>query len=313
MRMLVVGAGATGGYFGGRLAQAGREVTFLVRPKRAGQLRANGLQIVSPHGDATVQPQLMTTGTLEGTFDIVLVAVKAFGIAAAIEDFAPAVGSGTMILPVLNGMKHLDILRDRFGGDRVVGGVCKIGATVDDGGRIVHFNETHTISYGEMNGATTDRIRQMHAFMRDAGFDARLSANIENEMWRKWIMLASLGGVTCLMRGNIGEIAGATGGKAVALKILSEVVAVARSQGVSVSDGLAHEVGLVLTAEGSPTASSMYRDLRKGNQIEAEQIIGDLIDRARAPAVATPLLDIVHANLAVYQNRACRGGPINEP
>jgi 2-dehydropantoate 2-reductase len=303
MRMLVVGAGATGGYFGGRLAEAGRDVTFLVRPRRAEQLRARGLRIVSPRGDLTLQPQLADAGDIDKHFDIVLVAVKAFALEPAMEDFAPAVGTATTIVPILNGMKHVDMLRGRFGHDAVAGGVCKIGVTVDEQGRIVHFNETHMLSYGELNGAVGDRIRRVDGFMRDAGFDARLSTDIKGELWQKWVMLASLGGVTCLMRGNIGEVAAATGGKAVALQILSEVVSVARREGASVSDAFVQDVAKMLTDESSSGASSMYRDLQKGNPVEAEQIIGDLVARARRHAQTAPLLDAAYASLSVYQKR----------
>jgi 2-dehydropantoate 2-reductase len=303
MRMLVVGAGATGGYFGGRLAEAGRDVTFLVRPRRAEQLRAHGLRIVSPCGNLTLQPALASADTIDGSFDIVLVTVKAFALEAAMADFAPAVGPATTIVPVLNGMKHIDLLRGRFGQERVAGGVCKIGATVDEDARIIHFNEMHTLIFGELNGATGDRIRQVDGFMREAGFDARLSEEIQGELWRKWIMLAGLGAVTGLMRGNIGEVAAAPGGKAVALQILSEVVAVARGEGASPSDDFVKDVAAMLTADGSSGASSMYRDLRKGNPIEVEQIIGDLVARARSHALATPFLDVAYASLSIYQKR----------
>jgi 2-dehydropantoate 2-reductase len=224
------------------------------------------------------------------------------------EDFAPAVGPATTIIPILNGMKHIDILGARFGQEKVVGGVCKIGVTLDEQGRIVHFNETHVLGYGELNGTVSDRIGRADGFLRDAGFDAQLSTDIRNEMWRKWIMLSCLGGVTCLMRGNIGEIANAPGGKAAALQILAEVAAVARAAGASASDAFIQDVAAMLTDENSSGASSMYRDLRKGHPVEAEQIIGDLVARARAHSVVTPLLDVVYANLSVYQNRRLGDG-----
>src|ERR1700753_4079947 len=121
MRTLVIGAGATGGYFGGRMAQAGRDVTFLVRPKRADALRASGLQIVSPYGDTTLKPQILATGEITAPFDVVLLTVKAYSLDSAIEDFAPAVGRDTMIMPVLNGMRHVDVLMERFGAKAVIG------------------------------------------------------------------------------------------------------------------------------------------------------------------------------------------------
>jgi 2-dehydropantoate 2-reductase len=213
MRLLVVGAGSTGGYFGGRLSQSNRDVTFLVRPARAAQLRERGLEIVSPHGDVTLSPKLATAAELRDPFDAVLLTVKGFALKAAIGDLAPAVGSGTLILPVLNGMRHVQILKDRFGEAAVGGCVCKCATTLDDNGRIIQLTKLHDLAYGEMDGRPTARIQAVDAFMTSAGFDARLSPVIEVEMWEKWLMLASIGAITCLMRGTIGEVEAAPAGR----------------------------------------------------------------------------------------------------
>ena len=185
MKILIVGAGSTGGYFGARLTQAGRDVTFLVRPARAAALREGGLQVLSPRGNFSVVPTLALAGEIDKPFDIVLVTVKAFGLAAAIEDFAPAVGPATMILPVLNGMKHIDDLQARFGAGPVLGGVCRVSTTLDSQGRIVHLAPLHELVYGELDGdrrERTARIEALHAFMSDAGFDAQLSTHIA-QVW----------------------------------------------------------------------------------------------------------------------------------
>ena len=158
MRILIVGAGSTGGYFGARLMQAGRDVTFLVRPARAAALRENGLQVLSPRGDFRVEPRLVQAGEIDRPFDIVLVTVKAFALPAAIEDFAAAVGPQTMILPVLNGMKHIDDLQARFGAEQVVGGVCRVSTTLDAQGRILHLAPMHELIYGELDGRRSARI-----------------------------------------------------------------------------------------------------------------------------------------------------------
>jgi 2-dehydropantoate 2-reductase len=152
MRMLVVGAGSTGGYFGGRLAQAGRDVTFLVRAARAAQLTEHGLQIVSPYGNFTLRPQLVTADRLSGPYDVVLLTVKAFSLPTVMADVAPAVGGKTMIMPVLNGMRHMDTLAERFGANSVVGCACRIVGSIDDQGRIVQGNALQDIAYGEMSG-----------------------------------------------------------------------------------------------------------------------------------------------------------------
>ncbi len=303
MRLLVVGAGATGGYFGGRLAQAGRDVTFLVRPGRAAHLRAHGLQIVSPHGDVTLAPQTVTADALAGPFDAVLLTVKAFSLDAALADMAPAVGPQTMILPVLNGMKHVGALAGRFGEQAVVGCVCKVATSIDEQGRIVQLSPLQDLAYGEMDGTASARITQLDAFMQGAGFDARLSGTIRREMWEKWVLLATMGGITCLMRGAIGEIEAAPGGTDFVHAFLDEVVAVVRAVGEAPSEGFLAATRKLLTTPGSPQASSMYRDLQKGYPIEADQIIGDLLARGRGAGLATPLLAVVYANLVVYQRR----------
>ncbi|GJD48512.1 2-dehydropantoate 2-reductase [Methylobacterium crusticola] len=300
MRILVVGAGSTGGYFGGRLAQAGRDVTFLVRPARAARLRADGLRIVSPHGDAALAPALVEAGSVGGPYDAVLLTVKAFSLDEALRDMAPAVGPGTMILPVLNGMKHVDALAERFGPEAVVGCVCKIATQVDAQGRIVQLTPLHFLAYGEMGGAPSERTARLDAALRGAGFDALLSPTIAQDMWEKWIFLAALGGVTCLMRGPIGEIAAAPGGRDFALAFLDEVAAVARAAGHPPGEGFLTETRALLTQEGSGLTSSMYRDLREQRPVEADQILGDLLARGRALGVATPLVAAAYAHLSVY-------------
>jgi 2-dehydropantoate 2-reductase len=261
------------------------------------------LQIVSPYGDVTVQPQLAVAKEIDGTFDAVLLTVKAFSLEAALGDLAPAVGAGTMILPVLNGMKHMETLAARFGKSAVVGCACKVATIVDEQGRIVQLSPLQDIAYGEMDGTVSPRIRQLQAFMQGAGFEARLTPAIALEMWQKWVLLAALGGVTCLMRGTIGEIEAAPGGAAFMLHFLNEVVSVVTAAGMLPSEPFLAFARATLTAKGSPLTSSMYRDLQKGLPIEADHIIGDLLARGRKVDLPTPLIAAAYAHLAVYQNR----------
>jgi 2-dehydropantoate 2-reductase len=300
MRILIVGAGATGGYFGARLAQAGRDVTFLVRPARAAQLAA-GLHIISPHGNFSIAPKLLTAGQIATAFDIILLTVKAFALEAALNDIAPAIGPGTMIVPVLNGMKHVDGITARFDAKTLIGGVCKIGATLDCDGRVVQLSPGHDLAYGEMNGENSTRIAQLDAFMQNAGFDVKLSRDITQDMWEKWVLLASLGGITCLMRGTIGQVE-AAGGAAFANAFIDECAATATAEGHPPSTGFLAAIRPMLTAKASPLTASMYRDLIAGNAVESEQIIGDFFLRAQKHGLATPLLGAAYVHLTVYQN-----------
>ena len=303
MRILIVGAGAVGGYFGGRLAQVGRDVTFLVRPSRAKQLRQDGVRIISPHGDAVLTPNLVSAGEIDTPYDLVFLSVKAYALEAAMNDFAAAVGPETMILPVLNGMRHLDLLTKRFGEHAIIGGVCLVATEIDDKGRVVQLADIQQLVYGERNGNTTPRLQNLDATLQGAGFDARLSPDITQAMWEKWVQLASLGAITCLMRGTIGEIVAAPGGTNLSLKILDESVAVAAACGHKPSEAfLSRHVG-AMTAPESPLTSSMFRDLRKGAPVEVDHILGDFIERGGAHGIATRLLEAAFVNLRVYQER----------
>src|SRR5215469_9401144 len=283
MRALVVGAGSVGGYFGGRLASVGRDVTFLVRPRRASQLA--GKLIISSQGQESVVPiKSITTGEAAAKFDVILLAVKAYQLDGAIEDLAPYVSEDTMILPVLNGMKHMDVLRSRFGAVHVLGGVARIATTLDERGRILEQANFHDLVYGEWSGERSPRIAALDEFMRGAGFDARLSTDIEREMWEKWAMLASLGAITCLMDGDIGQVA-----------------AVIARTWRPLSDSFKSQVLSFFSDRASTITSSMYRDMKAGYRIEADQIVGDLVSRGAAAGVATPLLSTALVRLKVYE------------
>jgi len=303
LRILIVGAGAVGGYFGGRLAQAGRDLTSLVRPSRAKQLSRDGLRIISPHGDAVLSPKLISADKIDAPYDIIFLSVKAYALEAAMNDFAAAVGPETIIFPVLNGMRHIDILTKRFGEHAVIGGVCLVAAEIDHQGRIVQLADFQRLVYGERNGETTPRLKALDATLQGAGFDARLSPEIIQAMWEKWVQLASLGAITCLMRGTIGEIVAAPGGAELSIDALNESVAVAMACGQKPSEKVLSRHAAAMTAPGSLLTSSMYRDLRKGAPVEADHILGDFIERGSARGATTPLLKAAFVNLRIYQNR----------
>jgi 2-dehydropantoate 2-reductase len=306
MRILIVGAGAVGGYFGGRLAQAGREVTFLVRPARAKQLRQDGLRIISPHGDAVLTPKLISATEIDTPYDLVFLSVKAYALEAAMNDFTAAVGPETMILPVLNGMRHLDLLTKRFGEYPVIGGVCLVATEIDGEGRIVQLADMQQLLYGERNGEKTTRLQKLDTTVQGAGFDAFLSTDIMQAMWEKWVHLASLGAITCLMRGTIGEVVAAPGGAELSLKVVDESAAVATACGHKPSEAIISRHAAAMTTPRSPLTSSMYRDLRKGAPVEVDHILGDFIERGNAHGVATPLLQAAFVNLRVYQARLAK-------
>src|SRR3712207_529946 len=192
MRVLVVGAGALGGYFGGRLLEAGREVTFLVRPARAEQIARHGLRIESMHGDADLRPRTVTAADPGGPYDLILLAVKVYSLDAAMDDLAPAVGPATAILPLLNGMRHLDLLAARFGPERVLGGTANIAATLGPEGQVLQqMMPSHDLTFGEVAGGASERVRAIATPCEGAKFAARASEEMLQEMWEKWVGLSS--------------------------------------------------------------------------------------------------------------------------
>jgi 2-dehydropantoate 2-reductase len=306
MRILIIGAGAVGGFFGGYLAAAGRDVTFLVRGQRARVLADQGLRIRGPHGDMAITPKLLSAEQIDEPFDLIFVSVKAYALTAAMEDFAAAVGPQTVILPVLNGMRHMDLLAARFGTDPVMGGVCRVVTELDDKGCIVQMADLQELKYGELNGTTTPRLRAVDAALQCDAFQAQRSADIVQAMWEKWVQLASVGAATGLLRGTIGDITAVPGGAEVNLGLLHECAAVASACGHEPSPAFLAQQTAALTAQGSPLTSSMYRDLVKGAPVEVDQILGDLLDRGRSHGVATPHLQAAFVNLKIYHTRVTR-------
>jgi 2-dehydropantoate 2-reductase len=313
MRTLVVGAGATGGYYGARLAEAGADITFLVRPARAERLAADGLNVSSPLGDLHLaSPRTVTAAKLgeAGAFDLVFLSCKAYDLASAMEDVAPAVGPGTAILPVLNGMAHLDALDARFGADKVLGGSCAIAATLASDGSIRHMTELCSITYGERDGSTSARIEAVDALMKEGGpkFQPRRSDKIVLEMWEKWVFLATLAGSTTLMRAAVGDIVAAPGGRDFILALQGECTAIATAAGFAPREKVADGARTTLTTEGSTFTASMLRDIEGRGRIEADHVIGDLIARARTllPGTPTPALDRAYTGLKSYEARRAR-------
>ena len=304
MRVLVVGAGAIGGYFGGRMLEAGRDVTFLVRLRRAAELAGAGLVIKSPNGDATLKnPPTVQAGKFTEKFDVVLLSCKAFDLDDAVTAFAPAVGPQTSIIPLLNGMRHLDVLDKKFGRERVLGGLCAIAATLNEAREVVQLAPMQSLSFGERDGQLSERVRAIAEIMASGKIGSVASANIVQEMWEKWVFLASLAASTCLMRTAVGNILAVSGGKDFILGMLDECSAVAGAEGHAPSGPFFQRTRGMLTAEGSQMTASMFRDIKAGAAVEADHVIGDLIERGDAAKVPVPRLRIAYTHLKAYEKQ----------
>lgn len=302
MRTLFLGAGATGGYFGGHLAKAGVDVTFLVRPKRREQLQRDGLKIESSDGRLDIPVKAITRDEIEAPYDAIILSAKAYDLDSAIDAIRPAVGDKTLILPVLNGLKHLDALDAAFGAERVLGGLCHISVTLTEDGTIRRFGELASLTLGPRSAEQTAPSKSLHETLA-RGIDARYPDDIMLAMWEKWFFLAAFASSTCLMRAAIGSIVGANHGAKFTIDVLNECIAVATSNGYPPQPETLAFAQKFLTDPASALSASMLRDIQRGGQIEADQIVGDMIRRGREHGVATPLLDLAFLHLQAYENQ----------
>jgi 2-dehydropantoate 2-reductase len=305
--VLVLGAGAIGGYFGGRLLAAGGDVTFLVRPDRQIELATFGLQIRSPKGDVDLPDPPMVTAPVDGRYDLVLLACKGYDLEGALDAIAPAVGDHTLILPLLNGMRHVDVLAQRFGREKVLGGLCMISATLDATGRVVHLPDLgplDLIVFGELDGGITPRVEAVRRELGAAGFGLKASEDVLQEMWEKWIFLAAGAGINCLMRGAMGDIVEA-GGSDLSRSLLAETSAIAAASGHAPRREVVARLEPPFTDPGSNLTASLLRDLEHGTRVEADHILGDLLRRAPEPEPRS-LLRIAYVHLKTYEVRRGR-------
>ncbi|MDI3331009.1 MAG: 2-dehydropantoate 2-reductase [Micrococcus sp.] len=305
MRTLIVGAGATGGFFGTRLALAGRDVTYLVHPHRADQLR-HGLRVYGPGYDETVPVRAVTAGELDGTYDLVLLMVKAWSLDSALEDIAPAVGPGTTVLPLLNGLAHLEILNDRLGHHAVLGGIVRVVCTLTPEGEVLQLKPKAGLIFGEQDGRPTDRVSAVRQELDVPGYRLTLAEDVLAAMWHKWAFIVAGGTMTCLMRGSIGSILAVPGGRDFVLSVIDETERVAQAAGYPPS-AAAHAASLeMFTEEGSVFTSSLYRDVLAGSAHEGEHLLGQYVATAERLGVDVPLTRLALTQLRVHDQSATR-------
>jgi 2-dehydropantoate 2-reductase len=308
MKILVLGAGAVGGFFGGRLAAVGADVTFLVRPRRAEQMAEHGLVVKSPFGDIAKDVPTVLSASDGGPYDLVLLTCKAYDLETALDTIAPAVERGAAVLPMLNGMAHLDALDARFGAKRVMGGLCFVAATLTPDGEIHQLGSMlNGIVFGERSGGTSERCEALKAAFGSAPVESRVSTDIVRDMWSKWVQLSSLAGLTCLMRSTVGDANQAAEGGSIALELLGECSAIAEAHGALPGEKAIATMRARLTDKNSTLSASMLRDIERGGPIEGDHVIGDLVRRAEAKGIATPMLRVVLCHLQAYEARRKRG------
>jgi 2-dehydropantoate 2-reductase len=308
VKILILGAGAVGGYWGARLTQAGADVTFLLREKRAELVKKNGLVVKSPKGDFTQTVKVVTKGSDGAPYDLVILACKAYDLPSAMDAIAPAVGAHTTIVPILNGHAHFATLDARFGAEKIAGGLARISGMLGPNGEILHSGASG-VSFGERDGKPArPALVELDAAGKKGGIEGGLNANINQDLWDKWVMLGSIASMCSAMRGAIGDMMASEDGEAIMNEILEECCRVAAAEGFKISEKVVGNVRGSLTTKGAKTMASILGDMEKGNAVEAHQIVGDMLGRARKHGIAAPNLRFAYAHLQTYEARRSRGG-----
>lgn len=308
MKILVLGAGGLGGYYGGRLAQVGADVTFLVHKRRQEILAANGLRIRSKFGDYDGPVKTVLEGEVGGKqWDIVILSCKAYDLESAIEAIRPAVGEHTAVLPLLNGMRHLERLNAVFGKQRVLGGLAKIVSMVDAEGIVQHLNDWCYITFGEQDGTMSDRVTRLQALFPKDSVKAAAVPDIQQKMWEKFVHLATVAGVASLMRASVGEIASTPGGTELLIRFLESNAAVAKAEGYTIPESFLQEYRKLFHDKQLKYVPSLLRDVERHNRCEGDHILGHMLALVKKHGMEASLYELINMNLQAYEIRRQAG------
>lgn len=306
MKFVVFGTGGVGGYFGGKLAQAGKDVTFIARGKHLDAIRESGLRVDSLSGDFVVYPAKATDAPPSiGVVDVIILATKAWQLDDAITQMNPLVGVNTFILPLLNGIEHMERLVNAFGREHVIGGLCRISAIIADAGHIKHVGIDPYIAYGELSGLKSERISALHSVFKNiSGITAEARENIELAMWEKYLLICALSGVGAVTRTPVGMFRSIPESRAMFRRVLEEVALVANSRGVSLTEKSVQSVMDRIDNTQPDMMASMQKDIIEGRPSELESQIGAIVRMARAADVSVPTNEFIYASLLPQEKKA---------
>lgn len=299
MKILILGAGGVGGYFGARLMEAGADVTYLVREKRRQSLAENGLKIESPHGNLSLPVKAVTAETVGPGFDVIILAPKAYDLEASLASLEKAIDGKAVLLPFLNGTTHMQKLDERFGRANVMGGVAEIAATLTDDGVVRQLSDKHLLVIGHRDPAHEVLARALFALCQRAKFDSIYADNIEQSLWTKWTYLATLAAATTLYRGAVGQIMATRAGERLVRAMYAECLALAQAHGFPIPADAQSTALNNLTKPGSSATASMFRDLLAGRRTEHEHIFGEAVAMAERQKLAFPLMTAAYCHMQV--------------
>ncbi len=307
LKILILGAGGTGGYFGGRLHEAGADVTFLVRERRYAQIARDGLRIEAPSASVTLEVKTALAHEIKGEFDIIILTCKAYDLDASIAAISLAMHAETCVVPLLNGIAHLDALDQAFGKSRVMGGSCQIAATLTADGIVKSMAPTHSIVWGAREPSQNAIATALGKAFANTIVDWRISENIMLDMWEKIAFLSTLAGITCLMRANVGEVLATVDGKLLMRQYSDCAIKIAQLEGYAPRPEVLARFDSVLNSSGSTLTASMLRDLEAGNDVEADHIVGYMLNKAREHGLDSSIINVAYTHLKAYQNRRASG------
>ena len=304
MRVVVVGAGGVGGYFGTRLAAAGHEVTFVARGRHLAAIREHGLVVRSPLGEfrsaATAVPAVADAGPA----DLVLVAVKLWDTEEVAAQLKPAVAGGARVMSLQNGVQKDDVLRAHLPAEAVLGGVCYISSVIEEPGVVAHSGAMQKLVFGEFDGQPSGLTAEFLAACVEAGIDAAVSADISRVIWEKFVFLVGLSATTAAVRAPIGVVRSTPRTRVLLRDVMAEVVAVGRASGVDLADDFVEERLAFIDTLPADMAASMYHDLTRGNRLELPWLSGGVVALGERLGVPTPRNRTVADVLAPYEGGA---------
>ena len=302
MRIAIFGTGGVGGYFGGRLAASGADVTFIARGPQLEALRTRGLRIESPKGDVTVHPVQATDAPASlGAVDAVFFTVKMYDAESAAASLPPLIGPETVVIPFQNGVESVDILIQAVGPGHTAGGTAYVAAVVTEPGVIKH-TAMESLIFGELDGTRSPRLERVLATCQPAGFDAKLSTNIQSDIWAKFIRLTVFSGMTSVTRMPLGTSREDPDLYAMMEAAWQEGMAVARARGVTLAPGLLDEVRQMTASLPPHAKSSMLEDLERGKRLELPWISGAIVRLGDSSGIPTPTHRLINTLLRPHVN-----------
>jgi 2-dehydropantoate 2-reductase len=309
MRFLVLGAGALGGFFGGKLLKGGADVAFLVRPRRAEQLRRDGLVVRAQDGEIRTPVRAILEGQIEVPYDVILLACKAYDLDSAIRAITPAVGGDSAVLPLLNGIRHIDVLNQKFGEKQVLGGLTAINAALLPDGVIQQSQlRINITTIGELNGQPSSRCDAIRKALAAGGITADISDNIVAAMWMKFFGFACIAAIASMTRSRAETIAGTDAGPSFVAAVIEECTRLVTAEGFPPPPETPGMIRSIFSQRDSNYGPSLLIDMEEGRPTEGQLTIGDLVDRANSRGLSVPLLTAALCNLQAYElNRRATG------